>query len=116
MRTNHLLLALVLAACTKASSTNETSNRDRGAAPRAKATVTLTSVAFADDCGGTPPHTAPIAPAQLAAPAEPPDNAPAAAAVPLDVAARRRCEQTVRNYDPCISCATHFLDLRIDRG
>jgi coenzyme F420-reducing hydrogenase alpha subunit len=29
---------------------------------------------------------------------------------------RVRCEQTVRNYDPCISCATHFLDLRIDRG
>jgi sulfhydrogenase subunit alpha len=29
---------------------------------------------------------------------------------------RLRCEQTVRNYDPCISCATHFLDLRIDRG
>jgi sulfhydrogenase subunit alpha len=26
-----------------------------------------------------------------------------------------RCEQTVRNYDPCISCATHFLDLRIER-
>jgi coenzyme F420-reducing hydrogenase alpha subunit len=26
-----------------------------------------------------------------------------------------RCEQTIRNYDPCISCATHFLDLRVDR-
>jgi sulfhydrogenase subunit alpha len=26
----------------------------------------------------------------------------------------RLCEQAVRNYDPCISCATHFLDLRID--
>jgi len=25
-----------------------------------------------------------------------------------------RCEQAVRNYDPCISCATHFLRLRID--
>jgi coenzyme F420-reducing hydrogenase alpha subunit len=23
----------------------------------------------------------------------------------------RRCEQAVRNYDPCISCATHFLKL-----
>jgi coenzyme F420-reducing hydrogenase alpha subunit len=23
----------------------------------------------------------------------------------------RRCEQAVRNYDPCISCATHFLTL-----
>ena len=29
---------------------------------------------------------------------------------------RRRCEQTVRNYDPCISCAAHFLRLDIDRG
>jgi coenzyme F420-reducing hydrogenase alpha subunit len=27
-----------------------------------------------------------------------------------------RCEQAVRNYDPCISCATHFLRLHIDRG
>jgi sulfhydrogenase subunit alpha len=26
-----------------------------------------------------------------------------------------RCEQAVRNYDPCISCATHFLRLDIDR-
>ena len=26
-----------------------------------------------------------------------------------------RCEQVVRNYDPCISCATHSLKLRIDR-
>jgi coenzyme F420-reducing hydrogenase alpha subunit len=26
-----------------------------------------------------------------------------------------RCEQAVRNYDPCISCATHFLTLHIDR-
>jgi coenzyme F420-reducing hydrogenase alpha subunit len=26
-----------------------------------------------------------------------------------------RCEQTIRNYDPCISCATHFLTLTIDR-
>jgi coenzyme F420-reducing hydrogenase alpha subunit len=27
-----------------------------------------------------------------------------------------RCEQAIRNHDPCISCATHFLDLTIDRG
>ena len=26
-----------------------------------------------------------------------------------------RCEQTIRNYDPCISCATHFLKLTIER-
>ncbi len=28
----------------------------------------------------------------------------------------RLCEQAIRNYDPCISCATHFLQLRIERG
>jgi coenzyme F420-reducing hydrogenase alpha subunit len=26
-----------------------------------------------------------------------------------------QCEQVIRNYDPCISCATHFLKLHIDR-
>jgi len=28
---------------------------------------------------------------------------------------RWQCEQAVRNYDPCISCSTHFLNLEIDR-
>ncbi|HJS57823.1 MAG TPA: Ni/Fe hydrogenase subunit alpha [Vicinamibacteria bacterium] len=28
---------------------------------------------------------------------------------------RWRCEQAVRNYDPCISCATHFLKLNVER-
>jgi coenzyme F420-reducing hydrogenase alpha subunit len=27
----------------------------------------------------------------------------------------RLCEMVVRNYDPCISCATHFLTLNIER-
>jgi coenzyme F420-reducing hydrogenase alpha subunit len=26
-----------------------------------------------------------------------------------------QCEQAIRNYDPCISCATHFLRLHLDR-
>jgi sulfhydrogenase subunit alpha len=26
-----------------------------------------------------------------------------------------RCEQAIRNYDPCISCSTHFLKLHIER-
>lgn len=26
-----------------------------------------------------------------------------------------KCEQAVRNYDPCISCSCHFLKLKIDR-
>jgi coenzyme F420-reducing hydrogenase alpha subunit len=25
-----------------------------------------------------------------------------------------QCETAIRNYDPCISCATHFLDLRVE--
>jgi coenzyme F420-reducing hydrogenase alpha subunit len=27
--------------------------------------------------------------------------------------ARRLCEVAIRNYDPCISCSTHFLRLEI---
>jgi coenzyme F420-reducing hydrogenase alpha subunit len=27
-----------------------------------------------------------------------------------------RCEQAIRNYDPCISCATHFLTLTVERS
>jgi coenzyme F420-reducing hydrogenase alpha subunit len=33
-----------------------------------------------------------------------------------DEVLRARCEMAIRNHDPCISCATHFLDLRVDRG
>jgi sulfhydrogenase subunit alpha len=32
-----------------------------------------------------------------------------------DEALRNLCEQTIRNYDPCISCATHFLTLEVER-
>ncbi|KAA0218094.1 Ni/Fe hydrogenase subunit alpha [bacterium] len=28
---------------------------------------------------------------------------------------RWQCEQAVRNYDPCISCSTHFLKLNVER-
>jgi sulfhydrogenase subunit alpha len=28
----------------------------------------------------------------------------------------RSCEQVVRNHDPCISCATHFLKLELERS
>ncbi|GMV96528.1 MAG: Ni/Fe hydrogenase subunit alpha [Phycisphaerae bacterium] len=28
---------------------------------------------------------------------------------------RHRCEHLIRNYDPCISCATHFLRLTVER-
>jgi sulfhydrogenase subunit alpha len=33
-----------------------------------------------------------------------------------DAELTRQCEQAIRNYDPCISCATHFLDLTIERS
>lgn len=33
-----------------------------------------------------------------------------------DDALRHHCEQVIRNHDPCISCATHFLRFTIDRG
>jgi coenzyme F420-reducing hydrogenase alpha subunit len=29
---------------------------------------------------------------------------------------RQRAEMVIRNYDPCISCATHFLKLKVRRG
>ncbi len=28
---------------------------------------------------------------------------------------RRACEAAIRDYDPCISCATHFLELHLER-
>ena len=28
---------------------------------------------------------------------------------------RDRCEQSIRNYDPCISCSAHFLKLSVHR-
>jgi coenzyme F420-reducing hydrogenase alpha subunit len=33
-----------------------------------------------------------------------------------DAELTRRCEQAIRNYDPCISCAAHFLDLTVERS
>ena len=33
-----------------------------------------------------------------------------------DAELTRRCEQAIRNYDPCISCSTHFLELTIERS
>jgi coenzyme F420-reducing hydrogenase alpha subunit len=41
--------------------------------------------------------------------------APSVLDLPEDQAAWR-CEQAVRNYDPCISCATHFLKLKVVDG
>ncbi len=33
-----------------------------------------------------------------------------------DAELTRQCEQAIRNYDPCISCAAHFLDLTVERS
>jgi coenzyme F420-reducing hydrogenase alpha subunit len=40
--------------------------------------------------------------------------APAVVDLPHEVATHR-LEQLIRSYDPCISCATHFLDVSIER-
>jgi coenzyme F420-reducing hydrogenase alpha subunit len=32
-----------------------------------------------------------------------------------DAPATLACERVIRDYDPCISCATHFLRLTVDR-
>jgi len=32
-----------------------------------------------------------------------------------ELEAQRYCESVIRDYDPCISCATHFLKLEIER-
>lgn len=95
----HVLLALALAAACDKGATNETLRNNPGMAT--SATVTLTSVAFADDCGGTPPAQAPAIPASPP-PAQPSASAPMRVAPPAEsvaddsgaVAARRRCEQT----------------------
>ncbi|HYL34389.1 MAG TPA: Ni/Fe hydrogenase subunit alpha [Bryobacteraceae bacterium] len=39
---------------------------------------------------------------------------PGIVALPIEEITRR-CEQAVRNYDPCISCATHFLKVTLER-
>jgi sulfhydrogenase subunit alpha len=41
--------------------------------------------------------------------------APSVLSLPHDEATHR-LEQLIRSYDPCISCATHFLDLRVEGG
>jgi coenzyme F420-reducing hydrogenase alpha subunit len=33
-----------------------------------------------------------------------------------DHALTHLCEQAIRNYDPCISCSAHFLELTVDRS
>jgi coenzyme F420-reducing hydrogenase alpha subunit len=33
-----------------------------------------------------------------------------------DEVLRLHCEKVIRNYDPCISCATHFLRLNVERA
>jgi coenzyme F420-reducing hydrogenase alpha subunit len=44
----------------------------------------------------------------------------AAVAAPLaaepDEVIRDRCEHSIRNYDPCISCSAHFLNLSVHRS
>jgi Tfp pilus assembly major pilin PilA len=94
----HTLLAFALVAGCDKGASNETLKNGPGLA--AAATVTLTSVAFADDCGGTPPNTPPPMPAQepaMPAKVAPPSATMAPGAVAeraSDSLERRRCEQT----------------------
>jgi coenzyme F420-reducing hydrogenase alpha subunit len=41
--------------------------------------------------------------------------APRVLDLPMEVATHQ-LEQLIRSYDPCISCATHFLDLHVERS
>lgn len=106
MRTS-LMLALALAGgCTKATSASDNPRNDdrigdrTGVAPRPPqpaATVTLTSVLFADDCGASAPMTPPPAPppTPLRKEASPAAMAPRDRAGDVDEGlAARRCEQT----------------------
>jgi len=52
---------------------------------------------------------------QAAIEADVAEFAPRVLDLPMD-AATHALEQLIRAYDPCISCATHFLDLSIDRA
>jgi hypothetical protein len=89
------MIVLALAACTRVPGTEGNDPGDRGPgviAPTAKpATVTLMSVTFGDDCGGTPP-AAPV----RAAKAAPNDSAavPAQDVAPGYAPTRYRCQQT----------------------
>jgi coenzyme F420-reducing hydrogenase alpha subunit len=56
----------------------------------------------------------PTAQNQLAIEQDLTELAPMLSELPLPEATHR-AEQAVRNHDPCISCATHFLRLRIER-
>ena len=69
-------------------------------------------------CGGHDPRCQDRA-ADVAEPAEHRGRSEDFAGGWLDMpeeALRVRCEQAVRNHDPCISCATHFLKLEVVRG
>jgi hypothetical protein len=118
-----LVLALALVGCTKADQTADrpeppqtpepgvafskpptTTTTTPPAVVQAAATIELTAVTLADDCGGTPPYSAPPAPVKTATAAgqssEPKAKAKAdSAREDEDISARgarakRRCEQT----------------------
>jgi coenzyme F420-reducing hydrogenase alpha subunit len=56
----------------------------------------------------------PTAQNQAAIEADLRELAPGLLALP-EPQARRACEAAIRDYDPCISCATHFLTLTLER-
>lgn len=92
MRRICIAIAL-LAACTKVPGTEDDRDRqgvrapDPETPPAPRVTVTLTSVTFGDDCGGTPPTGAPA-------------NAPAQAARTVPSYAPTRVDQEPRDVAP----------------
>jgi hypothetical protein len=96
----YLALALALTgACTKATSTKEAPPNEPGVGPRpvASAKIVLTSVAFADDCGGAPPVHAPVTTATASSERNEPASTRARLPGEQEMAAKeqaRRCEQT----------------------
>jgi coenzyme F420-reducing hydrogenase alpha subunit len=72
---------------------------------------------YALDRAGIIQHATIVAPTSQNQPAIEADLAAVVSAnLELDDAALTAlCERTIRNYDPCISCSAHFLDLTVER-
>ena len=86
------------------------------AAPRRRAASAGTAIDFeADGIDRDGAHRA----ADLAEPAEhrggPYGGRDSRCWISRTTCIRDRCEQSIRNYDPCISCSTHFLKLSVHR-
>jgi hypothetical protein len=99
MKTTNLLLVLwSVAACDQGAP-----RANVKAPPKPAASVTLTSVAFADDCGGTPPQQAPIVPSMPASP-------------PVPAKAERRAAPSREAPSPANEAPSLAREMPDDRG